>query len=449
MTDHSAPDYELAATRALTEPAQYRALFEPTRSQIVSLLLDRAATTSELAEILRKPKGTIGFHLKSLEAAGLVRVVRTRRVRALEAKYYGRTARVFLFETVGAAEGAMAGQLRQAADEAAAVPADTDLPVNGGVRYARIPAGRAQAWTDRVHALLDEFDREPRVGEQTFGLVVGIYPTDRPRLSAGPVAAYTTPGRDRARRSPAARGPGGTTRITGPGAYRRLLVATGAANLADGLQVVAVPWLASVLTRDPVQIALVAAATRLPWLLFSLPVGAITDRFDRRRLIAWADTARTGLLLAFALLLALSGTDGTGGPQRAGLLLAALYVLALLVGAAEVLGDNSSQTLMPSIVSKERLEVANGRLWAVETVANQFVGPPLAGLLIAAGMALPFFVGAGSFALAAVVVFTIAGHFRPPVDTGRGPGCAGRSGRVSAGCGATGCSAHWRSRWVC
>lgn len=213
-----------------------------------------------------------------------------------------------------------------------------------------------------------------------------------------------------------------TTRITGPGAYRRLLVATGAANLADGLQVVAVPWLASVLTRDPVQIALVAAATRLPWLLFSLPVGAITDRFDRRRLIAWADTARTGLLLAFALLLALSGTDGTGGPQRAGLLLAALYVLALLVGAAEVLGDNSSQTLMPSIVSKERLEVANGRLWAVETVANQFVGPPLAGLLIAAGMALPFFVGAGSFALAAAVVFTIAGHFRPPVDDGPRPG---------------------------
>lgn len=185
MTDQSAPDYDLAATLALTDAAQYRALFEPTRSQIVSLLLDRAATTSELAEILDKPKGTIGFHLKALEAAGLVRIVRTRRVRALEAKYYGRTARVFLFESVGEAEGAVARQLRQAADEAAAVPAAVDLPVNGGVRYARIPASRAQAWSDRVHALLDEFDREPRVVEQVFGLVVGIYPTDRPRLSAG------------------------------------------------------------------------------------------------------------------------------------------------------------------------------------------------------------------------------------------------------------------------
>lgn len=187
MPDHSAPDYDLAPTLALTAAAQYRALFEPTRTQIVSLLLDRAATTSELADTLGKPKGTIGFHLKSLEAAGLVRVVRTQRVRALEAKYYGRTARVFLFEQVGEAAGAIAGQFRQAADEAAAVPSGTELPFNGAVRYARIPVERAEAWSDRVLALLDEFDREPRAGNQVFGLAVGIYPTDRPRLSPGPV----------------------------------------------------------------------------------------------------------------------------------------------------------------------------------------------------------------------------------------------------------------------
>jgi DNA-binding transcriptional ArsR family regulator len=193
MPDHSAPDYELDAVLSLTDPAQYRALFEPTRTQIVSLLLDRAATTTELAEILAKPKGTIGFHLKSLEAAGLVRVVRTRRVRALEAKYYGRTARVFLFEQLGEAAGAVARQLRQAADEAGAVPAETDLPINGGVRYARIAADRAEEWSDRVHQLLDEFGREPRVGEQSFGLVVGLYPTDRPRLSAPGATGSDTP----------------------------------------------------------------------------------------------------------------------------------------------------------------------------------------------------------------------------------------------------------------
>src|SRR5699024_10214475 len=91
---------------------EYRALFEDTRKQIVSLLLERAATTSELAEVLGKPKGTVGHHLKVLEEAGLVHVVRTKKVRALEAKYYGRTARVFLYrrehEAVGEEERVLA-----------------------------------------------------------------------------------------------------------------------------------------------------------------------------------------------------------------------------------------------------------------------------------------------------------------------------------------------------
>ncbi len=145
-----------------------------------------------------------------------------------------------------------------------------------------------------------------------------------------------------------------------------------------------------------------------------------------RLLIAWADTARTGLLLGFALVLARQHPADTAPgtpPPHAGPLLAALYALALLVGFAEVVGDNSSQTLIPSIVPRERLEVANGRLWAVETVANQFVGPPLAGLLIGISMAVPFFVSAGSFALAAAVVLTIAGGFRPPAWDARAGGC--------------------------
>jgi DNA-binding transcriptional ArsR family regulator len=188
MADHSAPDYQLADGLTLDTPEQYKALFEPTRGQIVSLLLDRAATTSELAEILGKPKGTIGSHLKNLERAGLVRVVRTQRVRALEAKYYGRTARVFWFDSVGGAVGEVPRQLRRAADEAAAVADPIDLAMTGGVRYARIPDDRAQEWKDRLHQLLDEFDREPRQGEQAYALVVGLYPTSRPRLSTEPEA---------------------------------------------------------------------------------------------------------------------------------------------------------------------------------------------------------------------------------------------------------------------
>lgn len=183
MADHTAaPDYELTETLPLTEPAQYRALFEPTRQEIVSILLERAATTSELADVLGKPKGTVGHHLKVLKDAGLVRVVRTRRVRALEAKYYGRTARAFLFHEVGEAVGVPQRVLSAAAAEVAAVPQDTDLPVIGNIRYARIPAERAQEWGRRLEELLVEFTREPRAGDVTYGLVVGIYPTGRPAL---------------------------------------------------------------------------------------------------------------------------------------------------------------------------------------------------------------------------------------------------------------------------
>jgi DNA-binding transcriptional ArsR family regulator len=183
MADHAAvPDYELAETLALTEPAHYRALFEDTRLEIAGLLLERAATTSELASVLSKPKGTVGHHLKVMEDAGLVKVVRTKRVRALEAKYYGRTARVFLYNTVAEAADIHQQVLARAAAEIAAVPAATALPVIGNVRYARIPAERAEEWSRRVQDLLVEFAEQPRSGETTFGLVVGLYPTSRPPL---------------------------------------------------------------------------------------------------------------------------------------------------------------------------------------------------------------------------------------------------------------------------
>lgn len=93
MADHKAPDYELDDVLDVDRPEQFKALFEETRVAIVDLLLERAATVKELAETLGKPKGTIGHHVSALVAAGLIRVVRTRMVRAIEAKYYGRVAR--------------------------------------------------------------------------------------------------------------------------------------------------------------------------------------------------------------------------------------------------------------------------------------------------------------------------------------------------------------------
>ncbi|MGD2044337.1 MAG: MFS transporter, partial [Acidimicrobiia bacterium] len=74
--------------------------------------------------------------------------------------------------------------------------------------------------------------------------------------------------------------------------YWKLWTASVISNLGDGIALIAYPWLASSLTRNPLHIAAVAVVTRLPWLLFSLPAGVITDRVDRRRLAAWMDVFR-------------------------------------------------------------------------------------------------------------------------------------------------------------
>lgn len=180
-TPPRSPDYDLADELAVERPEQYRALFEDTRARIVTLLLDRAATTTELAEVLGKPKGTVGHHLKVLEDAGLVRVVRTERVRALEARYYGRTARVFWYDHVAEARGEAARTLTRAAqqaagtDEVAAREAGMQPPF-AYLRQARIPAERAHAWHERLAALIDEFLEEPAEGDVTYALVVGLHP---------------------------------------------------------------------------------------------------------------------------------------------------------------------------------------------------------------------------------------------------------------------------------
>jgi len=181
--------------------------------------------------------------------------------------------------------------------------------------------------------------------------------------------------------------------------FRLMCAATSATNLGDGVLAVALPWVATLLTSDPVLIGLVAGARTLPWLLLSLPAGVITDRFDHRRILYAADGLRTLLSLAL-LVLALTASPGTVPV----LIMAAL---AFLLGAAEVLRDNTAQTFVPSVVEKPQLEQANGTLWACEQLAGQFIGPPLAGLLIGLSVALPFGVHAGLLAAGIALTFAM------------------------------------------
>ena len=188
--------------------------------------------------------------------------------------------------------------------------------------------------------------------------------------------------------------------------YRLLFTAGALTNLGDGLVALALPWLATLLTRDPIAIAAVAAAGRIPWLLFSIPAGVIADRTDRRKLIARSDLLRA-LIVGAILILALSNP----GPGA----IWVLAGLALLLGSAEVLRDNAAQTILPDIVASGDLEAANGQLWSAEQLTGQFIGPPLAGLLIATGIAVPFGLDLAVLVLAAGLVWMISLTPKEPV----------------------------------
>jgi DNA-binding transcriptional ArsR family regulator len=184
MSEKPPPDYDLADRIALTEPAQVKALSHPIRNTILGLLHERAATVTELAGAVERPKSTVAHHVKVLAEAGLLQVVRTRRVRAIEERFYGRTARMFYVAVERDRDDAELprdfNDFEVAAQESA--QAFRDGKLWGFVRHARITEAQASDFWERMAELVTEFDRLPRSGETMYGFAVGVYPTDQPTL---------------------------------------------------------------------------------------------------------------------------------------------------------------------------------------------------------------------------------------------------------------------------
>jgi len=204
-------------------------------------------------------------------------------------------------------------------------------------------------------------------------------------------------------------------------AYWKLWSATAISNLGDGVSGVAYPWLASAVTRSPLLIAAAGFASRLPWLVFTLHAGVITDRFDRRKIIIAMDITRAFLALLVAVAVTFEvdnlpalDTVGSGIDLATNwFLYTVLIVTALLFGCAEVLRDNSAQTFLPEVVEADQLESANGKLWSVEFVTNSFVGPPLGSFLIGIFVFLPFYFDTATFFVSAALIATLATIARP------------------------------------
>ena len=178
--------------------------------------------------------------------------------------------------------------------------------------------------------------------------------------------------------------------------YWKLWSATTVSNLGDGIVSIAYPWLASAVTRSPLLIALSAVVSRLPWLIFTLHAGVITDRFNRKRIIVAMDSVRGLLTIAVGTVVYLERDSLPSLNELTSLtdletnytLYSVILVTAFLFGLAE----------------DKDLEKANGRMWSAESLTNSFIGPPLGSFIIAIAIFLPFFVDAATFFFAAALI---------------------------------------------
>ncbi len=181
------PDYQLADRIALSRPVQVKAIGHPLRTTILGLLHERAASVTELAIALERPKSTVAHHVKVLADAELVRVVRTRRVRAIDERFYGRTARMFYVAVDRAAGGE--DLPRDFNDFEVAARESSEAFGNGKlwgfIRHTRISEAQASDFWERMAELVAEFDQLPRSGETMYGFAVGVYPTSQPTLPSG------------------------------------------------------------------------------------------------------------------------------------------------------------------------------------------------------------------------------------------------------------------------
>ena len=219
------------------------------------------------------------------------------------------------------------------------------------------------------------------------------------------------------------------TKSTLGASYWKLWSATGISNLGDGIVAVAYPWLASAVTRSPLLIALSVVVSRLPWLVFTLHAGVLTDRFNRKRIIVGMDICRGILTLVVGAFVYLERESLPSLNELSSItdletnytLYFVILITAFLFGLAEVLRDNTAQTLMPAIVEEKDLEKANGRMWSAESLTNSFIGPPLGSLIISVAIFLPFFVDAATFFVAAALIATMkptVKSFKPEQKSG-------------------------------
>lgn len=183
--------------------------------------------------------------------------------------------------------------------------------------------------------------------------------------------------------------------------FTKLLSGVSITMLGDGLTLLAIPWLATALTKSAVYVSLVSAASTLPWLLFSIPVGLLIDRYSHKQLMVITSIFRVTVLGILALLVYLGWIN-----------IPLLIMFTFLIGMAKVVFDSTAQTTVPTVIGeREQLERANGYMVTSITTMDDIIGKGIGGLLIGFGLFIPFMIDATTALLTIPILWSIQGRF--------------------------------------
>jgi predicted MFS family arabinose efflux permease len=182
--------------------------------------------------------------------------------------------------------------------------------------------------------------------------------------------------------------------------YRRIWFGNASANLADGITFIALPLLATTVTDDPLAIAGLAVVYSLSRILSVLGVGVLIDRVDRRRLAYLANFSRAGM---FAILTGLVLLDAAP--------IATLYLVYAVMGVIETMADGAARAVLPQAVPPEGLDKANSQIAGTQLVIDEFIGPPLGGLLFAMAAFAPSALNAVAFLVAGFAFWRLRGAY--------------------------------------
>jgi len=170
---------------------------------------------------------------------------------------------------------------------------------------------------------------------------------------------------------------------------------------------IAFPLLVLALTNSPIQAGIVGAARTLPYLLFTLPAGALVDRWDRKRVMI-ACNVGSGIALASVAVALLLGR----------ITIAQIVIVSFLEGAASVFFGLAEAGALPQVVSREQLSTAVAQSQIQYSVGG-IIGPPLGGALYSAAPLLPFAVDASSYAVAGLSLTAVRTRLQGARDAAR------------------------------